>query len=143
MSQSLFTIPMLVLFNHNSSLFNEFEGGQAQVPKLTGLVKKQASGQSSPVKQQASFKSNPMKELKEVAPDKGQYRAELNRKKQTKEISDLNFENLPQSEDGCFRAKVTFKTATGELSSFTSSCGKATKSEAHEEAARVACLQGK
>ena len=82
-----------------------------------------------------------MKDIKEGAPDKGQYRAELNRKKQTKEISDLKFEDLPRSEDGCFRAKVMFKTATGKLSSFTSSCGKATKKEAHEEAARIACLQ--
>ena len=102
-------------------------------------MKKQSSGQLSPVKQQPSNKSNPMEDLKEGAPDKGQYRAELKCKKQAKEISDLEFKALPQLENGSFQAKVTFNTATGELLSFTGLCGKATKREAYEEAARVAC----
>ena len=75
------------------------------------------------------------------AHDKGEYRSKLNYKEQTKEISNLKYEDLPRSEDELFFAKVTFEViATGKLMSFSGSSGKYTKKAAHEEAARVACI---
>ena len=71
---------------------------------------------------------------------KGHHRGRLNNLEQTKQISKLEFKDLPKSKNGLFLAKVSFRlTATGEMLSFPSSAEKSTSRDAQEEAARVAC----